>query len=186
MLLWSIQHVNLFNKLQKDGIVFGDYRRVHLEWRRYYRWMSSQMYVRGISNSDDSKAPVWAWFIYESESKRRPDLRDKGLLPPKTEGVRICLEVPDDHCLLSQFEMWVWVLTGKYIPSDFDEDDHINRLEKERKLTRDMIESSWDRIFDLKFGKLNFWNPHNKREIQATLPFMKMEWVKKVDYFTAR
>lgn len=185
MIVWSIQEESFFEKLRKEKIVYGDYRRVSLSDRIYYRWMSKQMYKRGVAK-DYKKAPIWAWYVYENKEKRRPDLRHSQLLPEKARGIRIELEVPDRYCLLSQFEMWTYVLSNNYIPSDFDEFERIEANRRNGSLTQDMIIESWDRIFDLKFGKTGYWKPFDQREIQVCLPFMSKEWVKKVDFFIAR
>lgn len=134
MILWSIQNKGFYETLLRNGVVSGDFRRVSKSDRPYYRWMSMQMYLRWVSENAN-RAPIRTWFGYGGKSKRRPDLRHSVLLPPKSEGVRLQVDIHPDKCLLSQFLMWNHTLSNWYISENFEEDEYIDKLEKTSSLT---------------------------------------------------
>ena len=59
--------------------------------------------------------PIWAWYQWEG-SRRKPDLRASGYLPKGEPGVRLELRVADDRVLLSDFDLWHYVLNYWYLP----------------------------------------------------------------------
>ena len=130
--------------------------------------------------------PIWAWYQWEGVNGRKPDLRSAGYLPRGERGVRVELEVDEDRVLLSDFDLWHYVLNYWYLPkSEKDGEDfekglahaglsfygcnHKHTLGNIRY--RHRIERSWERIF------LIDWSdrahaialPQEKKSIQATL-----------------
>ena len=182
--LWTIQREEAFSHLERTGVLRGDWRRVPREWRPASRWMAEQLAMKlGIPSH---KPPVWAWHSYESETKRRPDLRHAGHLAAGTRGVRIELRAPAELTLLSDFQKWHCVLNGHYCCLDAAEDARIEALEQGGNLSRGMVVGSWQRIFDLTSGSADSWGPRDERPIQACLPYTKLDWVRRIDHFTAR
>lgn len=60
--------------------------------------------------------PVWAWFQYENERSRRPDLRRSAHGPSGTRAVLIEFDIAEDQVLLSDFDLWHYVLNEWYVP----------------------------------------------------------------------
>lgn len=182
--LWSIQREEAFSHLERRGDLRGDWRWVPADWRPAFRWIAEQLAARlGIPAQ---RPPVWAWHSYDGEAKRRPDLRRSAHLPTGTRGVRIELRAPAELALLSDFRKWHCVLNGHYCCLDAAEDARIEALDKAGNLSRGMVVGSWQRIFDLTSGAEGWWGPRDARAIQACLPRIKLDWVRRVDHFTAR
>jgi hypothetical protein len=79
-------------------------------------------------------------------------------LPPGTRGYRVEFEIADSDVLLSDFELWHYVLNYWYLPASKNEGDRFNaryggdryswrRPPTNHQVTK-MISDSWDRIFD--------------------------------------
>ena len=182
--LWSIQTEEASRRLERKGYLWGDWRRVWRDVRPAYRWMAEQLSVRlGVPLR---KPPVWAWHSCEGAKKRRPDLRRSGHLATGARGVRIELEAPVELTLLSDFDRWHCVLNNSYCSLDAAEDARMEALDQTGALSREMVVGSWQRIFDLASGSPDWWGPRNERPVQACLPYIRFEWVSRVDHFVAR
>ena len=160
MKLWTIQKTDPLNTLFSNGILRGDWRRVWKSFKPSYRWLCQKMEERGILLG--GRPPIWAW-------TEKPDLRQGGYLSKGEKGVRMELLVPDNLILLSNFEAWHFVLNNWNLPYDVEDADIDKKNEK-----------SWERIFEL--DNLKGYN----KAVQATLPFLKLEWVIGSTFFIAR
>ena len=178
MTIWTIQEESFLDELKRNGVVRRCLSNVGDEFRAEYRWMVGEMRSRGIS-IDPSTTPLWGWRSYDSANSCRPDLSDEILLEKGTKGVCLKLDVPANLVLLSQFEMWVWILNDWYIP--FDE---VGQIEAEKRVATEAEKlRSWRRIFELKWGAESFWKPFDQRGIQATIPRLEYSWVEEVECF---
>ncbi|TLS52392.1 DUF3841 domain-containing protein [Paenibacillus antri] len=108
--------------------------------------------------------------------------------------------VPDE--LVSNFSTWHHVLNYWYLPSSQEDFETFDKEMKQkltennvkyvdRKLLKDhnyhdKIKKSWDLIFDLDFYFLFVNEPKEQSAIQATLWEIKIEWVRKITFFTGR
>lgn len=136
-----------------------------------YKWMFEHM---TSSLKRENSAPVWGWVRYD-RSRKSPDLNDELL---GVRGKKYCcmtLDVPKEHCLASNFEMWCWVLNKWKIPIDENEKEDCVSLEE-----------SWERIFNLDFGEDAFWGRKQNRPIQVILPCIKKEWIVRTVFFCRR
>jgi hypothetical protein len=116
-----------------------------------------------------SAAPVWAWFQFGGAARVRPDLRRRAHLPPGTPGVRIELSVQENEVLLSDFELWHYVLNGWPIPP------------------RGTIRSPrWSRIFDLQFRYRDVALPFHQKRIQAVFWSAPLSALRSVAPFVSR
>ena len=203
MVIWSNLTQQAWDELQKQGCLRVSHRHVEKDFVRSYLWMASQMErrLKTPKPSEDSM-PIWAWWQWWGD-RRRPDLRASGYLPKGTRGVRVELQVEADCVLLSDFELWHYVLNYWYLPKTEKEGS-----EFEKKLTRAElslvgcthdrplshagfhreVENSWERIFDL-----SWTDPHHRivavsknRLIQAALWKLSMDDVVESKEFTAR
>lgn len=181
--VWSIQRAALLKRLKAGHAITGALSRVPLPDRPAYIWMSTQL--GQFAESSDPSLPVWAWYSYEG-SRHAPDLRRTWHLPRGSDGVLLELQVARDRLLLSQFEMWTWVMAQRFVPLDYWDWKRAELRVRHNKLKRIDIERSWCRIFDLRSGNRNFWGPYCRRSIQACLQSIKAQDVTSVKRFTAR
>jgi hypothetical protein len=77
-----------------------------------YRWMRRKM-RRYIDRSvREDLWPIWGWVQWLDHRRRMPDLRCSWHLPRGTHGVRLCLELPLERVLVSNFDRWHVVLNA--------------------------------------------------------------------------
>lgn len=176
--IWSIQTLAALESLYNRGRLISQWQFADKDYHSAYRWMARQMRYR--LNCSDRIPPVWAWHSYRGKSKRKPDLRHKNHLPKGVTGARLELYVPKSYVLLSQFEMWNWILNSNPIPFGWRE---YNRMQSE---TANVTAShQWDSIFNLDWGSDAFWGRKSDRAIQACLPQIRNNWVVRIDYCTS-
>ena len=147
--------------------------------------------------------PIWVWQQWENRARRRPDLRAAGHLPKGTRGVRVEIQVQDNCVLLSDFDLWHYVLNYWYLPRTENEGEAFERRLARAGLSpvgcnhgnpphsarfRREIEKSWERIFDLSWTdaghRIVF--PLKKRSIQGTVWELLLTDVVEIKEFTAR
>ncbi len=175
MVLWTIQSKEVYERLQNDGIYTCDENKSSLleykEFQKAYEWLTKKMEQKiGHSNV---KYPVWAWYSSDGKHKK-PDLRLSGYGERGEELVCLEIEIPDEKVVLSDLDLWHFVLGDMYL---FDEDEELEDFEEASKEKK---EASWDKIFVDKDRTLE------NRYIQATFFELRAENVKKVQFFKAR
>ena len=133
----------------------------------------------------------------------KPDLRAAGYLNKGERGVRVELKVANDRVLLSDFDLWHYVLNYWHLPTtekdgkafekklaraglSFYGRNHQHPLPHVRY--RQEIERSWERIFDTDWADREhaIASPPKKKSIQATLWELVLDDVVEVRQFTAR
>ena len=195
MILWTIQSPAAVAALEREGILVANSGMPDPLYRPAFQWMARQMSQRLGSRPRHSR-PLWARRVWDS-SHPRPDLRQSGHLPPGQRGARIEF-VADPACvLLSDFDLWHYVLNYWYLPTSTRDDAAFEALVMAAGLSFDMkplpdshlhsrIEASWDRIFDLNTFIKDITRRRAKRSIQATFWSLPMNAVRDVTWFTAR
>ena len=125
-------------------------------------------------------------------------MRARGHVPPGEKAYRIEFEIDDDQVLLSDFELWHYVLNYWYLSASMAEGEAFDaRLEEKGFLMTSehplpdqyldaAIRKSWERIFDLDWYEPDMTHPIEKKNIQATFWELSMDWVSRVDAFTGR
>lgn len=203
MVIWSILTEQAWNDLQRRGRLRASRRHVTKDFLGPYTWMAEQMERRlTVARPSGDTMPIWAW--YQWEGKRcRPDLRTSGHLPKGTKGFRVECRVEDERVLLSDFDLWHYVLNYWYLPASeqdgvaFEEklagaglsfykcgyDNPLPHAEYRRK-----IEKSWERMFDLDWTDKDDFiaDPRERKSIQATLWEIRLADVVDAREFTAR
>jgi Domain of unknown function (DUF3841) len=156
MRLYSLQSIQQIQQLQQTGILYANWEHILLDqnWLKTYRWMVAQMEKRGIACHGN--APIWAWHSCQKWLQPPTLLTARGLLSDVQidNGIQVIEFVaPPKLVLLSRYRQYNRFLNhnmdGKKLPSGFAK-----------------------RMLQVK--KTKFLN-HD--DIQATLPFVKMEWV---------
>ena len=177
---------------------------LHDSFRSAYGWMAAKMTHAGIRPLfAGTRYPIWAWYQWEGCRKRR-DMRQSGYAEKGTKIVRLTLEIADNEVLLSDFDLFHYVLNRWHLPRDEKDGTDFEKAyknagyawndlqnsairSKDMLSLRERIVKSWDRIFDLEHedeGWLYGKNEH--KSIQAAFWQMKMDQLLKAEAFVAR
>ena len=194
MRLWTIQGIDIYKQLIRDGITYctkpswGD----SPEFMYAYHWMAEQMRKRiGEPPIEVIEFPMWAWYQYQSSKKKKP-LRSP-LDVQEGLSAYMEIEIPDDQVLLSSFTNWHSALNQWPLDNWKRIEKKMNLLEKEagKRLyfndypldVQKEIEKSWETIFDLD-RRDNVVGRTHKRNccIQATFWALKLENVISVEF----
>lgn len=188
MRLWSIQPLAVWEKLQKTATLNNNATYAQQDFLPAYRWMTAQMQQRIGPAPFKEALPFWAWFQAYGLKKAKPDLRRSGHLPGGRKGVRLQLEIPAEQVLLSDFELWHYVLNNWYLPISLADGELFERKRKKQWITeqKTVIQESWQRIFDLDFAVAEISDVYEKKSLQATFWELKLENVIDVQLFVAR
>lgn len=184
-LLWTIQHEAAWEVFVKTGVLVAneDYLFCQDDLRFAYDWISLQMIQKIGAPPDGVHCPVWAWCQWEGKRKQQ-DLRRSGYAKRGTPMVQITFEAEETEFLLSDFDSWHCVLNDGYLAlSEAELDNFYNQFPQP---TRNEVEPSWQRIFDLTHYEPNWDCPPDQKSIQAILWQIKIEQVKKVEHFFAK
>lgn len=192
MKLWTIQPVEVYEILMRDGVFICDSDKVgEPSFLDRYGWIIEKL------NNKDSKPchvsyPVWAWFRFDSKEKK-PDLRHSCYGYRGDKMVCIELEVPDEKVLLSDFDLWHFVLNDWWLDTSmfkngFTEEEYDRNQEwfkglneEEQRLEK---EKSWEMILNTDPFE-NDWIAKGQY-VQAVFWELKLEYVKKAQKFIAR
>jgi hypothetical protein len=198
MTLWTIQPVGAWTALKRRGNLRGDARRVEKSYRPAYEWMAKQMEQRiGLPPTENAQ-PIWAWYRWRGEQQRKPDLRSGAHLDRGQTGIRLELDVEERRVLLSDFDLWHFVLNYWYLPASEKEGDAFEAELAAKGLSffeikpvpieryHQAIEASWSRIFDLDFIAEGIVSPQQQKCQQACLWEIEPADVTDVKEFTAR
>lgn len=178
MRLWTIQGIEIYEQLVRDGVTYctkpswGDEE----VFMYAYHWMAGQMRKRiGEPPIEGIEYPLWAWYQYDSAKKNKPP-RNQNNVP---EGLYVYMEIEmhEDEVLLSDFDEWHSPLNRgpvrnwKKIWKKMELQDKIagrslDFMEYPQEL-RQEIEDSWEGIFDLDIREKGVKHKRNK-SIQAT------------------
>lgn len=191
MRLWTMQPVEVYDILMRDGIFTCDPEKVpEPSFCDRYAWLNKKLDEKDKKPSEVDY-PIWAWYRFDSKEKK-PDLRHSCYGMRGDKMVCLELEVPDEKVLLSDFDLWHFPLNNWWLDDCFhpgygdDESDKahewFNGLTKEEQQVEK--EKSWEQIFNIEPFE-NDWIARGKY-VQAVFWELKKEYVKKVQYFTAR
>lgn len=201
MTLWITQNIEWYNELLKKGTINGERKYINKNWEFSlygYHWLMGKMDERIGKRPFAECYPVWAWYQYDTSTKRKPDLRSRGFLPKGKKGVRLEIAKKESDVLLSDFHLWSFPFSYRsYIGKNeeesvaFDKQLEEKGLDRERfgklpKNIRKEIIKSWDKVLDLDFDDPYHAYPKEKKTIQATFWTLSVDEIVKVDYFIAR
>jgi hypothetical protein len=203
MIVWSILTADAWGELQQTGQLRASRQHVEPDFMAAYTWMAEQMERRLIIPRPSKDAmPIWVWSQWWGD-RRKPDLRASGHLPKGTRGVRVECKVHDDRLLLSDFQLWHFVLNYGYLPRSEKEGEAFEKELTAAGLSltgcslrnplphaqyRQKIEQSWERIFDLTWTDPDhaIVPPTKDRSIQGTLWELLLEDVIDANEFAAQ
>jgi hypothetical protein len=202
MIVWTIQADYVWDMLQRDGILYGpEIVDEHILWRTAYDWMVEQMERRIGPRPKPGTYPLWAWYQWDGDSRRKPDLRSSLHVPGGTRAVRIEFEIADDQILLSDFGAWHTPLNYCYLALHEMEDEAFEAELAQHGLTwkpgellsdpryHAKILKSWEHIFDIEqVDPDRWWTEPTKAEkdIQGTFWSLALAQVRKATPFIGR
>lgn len=177
MILWMILPLESFNVLQRRQYLTCDGRRIEHCHAPAYTWIAEEM-GRRTDGPPPARVryPLWAWKQWAGPGRARPDLR---AIRHHYEGpfVRVEIELPGEHVLLSDYEAWHHVLNGWFLAASEAESDAFEADLKAagicggwpyREPFHSRVVESWQRIFDLNWSVEGWTAPIEKKSIQAT------------------
>lgn len=197
MKLWTIQTPDVWQTLQSQGVYRATEQGIPDEsFEKPYRWMIQQL-AQHVQRPAKCYWPIWAWHQWEDRGKRKPDLRASSHLEKGKTGVRMEIEVDEAKVLLSDFDLWHYVLNYWYLPTTEKEGEDFEAEVKRHGLSfyetkplpfpyHNRIENSWKKIFDLDWSAKDISCKRDHKSIQAVFWELRVDQVKNVDVFTAR
>ena len=198
MILWSILTIEAWNKLKSKGFLRGNLRYIDKYHIEPYRWLSNQMCARIGPKPSDDTWPVWAWYQWQGEKRKRPDLRSGGLSQKGEYGIRVEFEIDENSVLLSDYELWYYVLNYCYLPLSEKSSKEFKAMIAQHNLCyyktkplpnktfHKIIVDSWGKIFDLDWSAKYIALKRSEKSIQATLWEIRYEQVRNIKKFIAR
>lgn len=193
MVLWSIQPLEEWDRLQTTKVLRGAEQFVWPEFLPAYQWLRQQMRQRICRPPDEATYPMWAWYQWRDSRRRKPDFRwiRHHELRPGSSVVRLELEVDASRVLLSDFVLWHCAINNWYLSSSRKDDLAFERERAARGFSSPLfplppdlqrrVTESWERIFDLDWYNRNWTNKLEDKTIQATLWEIRLDDVRRVD-----
>ena len=197
MKLWTIQPIEFYNELIKNGEIHCYEKHIDSHFIESYNWMIAQMENRIGKKPNKSIYPIWSWYQYKNSESKRPDLRTSSFLPKGTKGVRIEFKKSETEILLSDFNLWHFVLNYWHISDNKEQELEFDKLlelsnvkfidKKNYTLElKNILESSWSKIFDMNYSTAYTADIFNRKKIQATFWTLKSTEIIKVIFFNAK
>jgi hypothetical protein len=207
MLVWTIQPLQVWEKLQHDGLIYGPGPDLlglvdeSWQWQIAYTWMTGQMERRIGKRPERDRYPLWAWSQWRDVTHRRPDLRSSGHLASGTRGVRLACEIPNDQILLSDFMLWHHALNYGHLSLSQTEEEAfetelacygLSRMPSgplSDPIFHQRILDSWQHIFDLEYIGDPDWlgdQTRDEKAIQGTFWQLSRDQVREITVFTSR
>ena len=193
MRLWTIQPVEVLEEINRLGYYICNPKKAmyisdkEVNFKSSYDWLIIEMEKRIGKRPNGVSYPVWAWHTRDWQYKK-PDLRQAGYDTPGTKCVCIELEVPDNEVVLSDYDVWHFILNDWYFDNSRNEEEwdskhkYYDRLSPEKKLEKKL--KSWQGVFNITPYESDWFC--RGRYIQATFWVLKSSYIKKVQYFVAK
>lgn len=191
MIVYTIQHIKVLEKIQKQGKVFADKRFIcDSSFKAAYQWYLTEAKINCPQWENDR--PFWVWV-------KRPNLRYwKYFKDPRRkereELALIELEVPDSLILLSDFMFWHFVLNKIYLSYSEQDEAAFDLKAKNRTYEelppslKQQVQTSWRRCLKLNensFSKFDNSFLDTEQIFQGIIPFLHKSQIKSIKYFTA-
>lgn len=189
MILWTVQPLEVYEQLKKTGVYRCEpsHSGVDKDFISAYKWLVDKMEKQIGKRPDGVKLPVWAWYIRDWKHKK-PDLRLSEYGRHGEKMVLFEIEISDKAVVLSDYNAWHFVLNKWYLGNSTNEEgwDAEQRWlgslsPKNRKVE---IIKSWDNVFDIRPLDNEF--VQRGRYVQATFWELKINNIRKIQFFTAR
>ena len=191
MKLWTIQQIVVYEELQKTGVFRCVPEKIpEPSFADYYGWLIEHLKEKELP-PEGVTLPVWAWYRFNQKEKK-PDLRHSCYGSRGEKMVCLEIEIPDEKVLLSDFDLWHFVLNNHYLDNcfypDYDDEDYEKTQKWFESISPEMQkiekEKSWEQIFNIEPFE-NDWIIRGKY-VQAIFWELTIDQIKKVQFFTAR
>lgn len=204
MRLYTIQPRFVYDTLCETGVFLSEPWRDPSNWicddapviKLAYDWLRDAMVERGLPKPGTDTYPIWAWYQYKGEQKRKPDLRCSDLKNYARDGchVLLTLDVPTEDVLLHDFEAWHYPLNYFYLAAQHVSDRFERHCKAaghplymdvplKNKELHDEVQQSWHRIFDLATCRRLFKRSRAEQSVQATFWSLRVTHVSAVVEF---
>jgi len=121
-------------------------------FRAAYDWLAAQMKLRVGKPPKGVSYPIWAWYLLDGKPAKA-DLRRTEFNNYRGENYILTIEVPDKQVLLSDEEIWHFVLNNWFFSEAENEADCDKSnawfdalLSNEKQKAK---QESWEKIFDV-------------------------------------
>jgi hypothetical protein len=196
--LWTFQPAWIWEELQKKGSysTIGFHR--YDDEKPAYNWLKEQMSIKIGAPPTPEVYPIWAWYQFYDQKRKKPPINNIGSADRGTEMYRLEILKPKNEVVLSDFDLWHSPFSYHFYIGNNEEDSlrfdkilEANQLENllfkdYPKHLQDLIVKSWDKIFDLSFDDPYFTKPIEKKSIQATFWELHLDEVQKVDKWKSK
>ena len=187
MTLWTMQPVSVYEEIKEHGVYRADAKKITTpEFLKAYDWLCDKL-AEKCPRLCNVQYPVWAWYKFNGKHKK-PDLRHSCYGVHGQEMAAMEVEVPDDQVLLSDFELWHSVLNKAYLAMTESEYSEFYETIALRTNTENQMvkEKSWNNIFNIPDEPYeDDWIRYGAY-VQAIFWELKAEYIKHVQFFTAR
>lgn len=209
--LWSVQPQEVLDILKKQNFFISnvnfkkhwfDDEHALWNWEKSYKWMSTQMIERKIPNPFNAKTPLWAWAAYSEKLNHPPKKQlKKDAILNNEKNVLLTLNVPVQHVLLSDFELWHNVLNAAALSKNNSQQHLFDRenieLSPFDEVKNNIVFKSWEQIFLLKnnftknknnftlkipYAKESHLGPFKNRCTQACMFHINNDWIENVTF----
>jgi hypothetical protein len=199
MRLITIQSIEAYDYLfnHKELITDGNSPLFNRDFLDAYKWMSSKMKDRNCIAREKEIYPLWAWKSWEGKSL----VADLDFyINSENKYVLLTIELEEDEFLLSDFDLFHYVLNYWYLPENEKDEENFENEYKSHGYTwddlsnfeiedsnmieiRKKIEDSWDRIFDIAKEDENlYYGKLEDKSIQACFWRLSIDQVVDVKY----
>lgn len=203
MKLWTIQD-NLWKQtLERDGLIHGTDDFVREAWESDSGFLNSYSWIKtkipGNKPDIPNISPIWGWYQWLGEKKKKPDLRFSGFGTKGKEMWLFEIEKDPSEVLLSDFDTWHLCLMEHYISESEEDDlrfdeklkavgwDYSKTFSEIQDLSlKQEIYSSWDRILDLDCNNPWVSSKREDKSIQACFWLLKIDEIKSIKKFISR
>lgn len=191
MRIWTIQPIEVFEIVNRQGYYFCDINRSSFykyeDFMNAYNWLCDKMCERIGPPSKGVKYPIWGWYMRHGCHKK-PDLRERGHKSKGMDCVCLELEIDPSRIVLSDFDDWHFVLNDWFLFYPTNEEEYNKGMEYIKSLPikkqKELKEKSWNSVFNLE--KIdNDWSRRGFT-IQATFWVLYKKDIVKVQRFKAR
>lgn len=180
MVLWTVQAVEVYKEILQKGSYTCKKSNTNIDndYINSYEYISE--YMRSIIGGENTEElyPIWAWYKCDRKNKQ-PNLKHMGYSGNKKEYVLLQIEKDDRDVLLSDFDLWHFVLNNEYYIEETSEKLYDEKMAKYERLFKEEKQrekvNSWNSIFHIEKSEY----------IQATFWRLNIKDIKKVKFFKA-
>lgn len=152
--IYSVRNQNEIKELFKNKVLQANNQIIENFWKEdenfilSYKWMNQKCQL--MLTNYDAKYPLWGWI-------KKPN--KKNLYKEYKNDPFYIIEfiIKKDEVLISDFDLWHFILMDLYIPDNLenlDKLDHVSFFEKRGSVQEiEEVLSSWNKIFNIKRTK---------------------------------